>query len=113
MMITNGLYENSGQWLYRTGLPAKSRVGGGILAMVAGKYAVATFSPPLDGAGNSVRGQKAVQFIAEALRANRMGCLFDLFKPFEVDLLVIDDPYRFRYRMHFFSAITVLCRHPG
>jgi glutaminase len=73
MMITSGLYENSGLWLYRTGLPAKSGVGGGILAVVAGKYAVAAFSPPLDGAGNSVRGQKAVQFIAETLGANRMG----------------------------------------
>jgi len=70
LMMTNGLYENSGEWVYRTGLPGKSGVGGGILAVVPGKYAIAAFSPPLDEAGNSVRGQKAIEYVAETLKAN-------------------------------------------
>lgn len=68
--MTNGLYENSGEWVYRTGLPGKSGVGGGILAVVSGKFAIAAFSPPLDEAGNSVRGQKAIEYISETLRTN-------------------------------------------
>ena len=70
LMMTGGLYETSGSWIYRTGLPAKSGVGGGILAIVPGKFAVATFSPPLDEAGNGVRGQKAIEYISETLRVN-------------------------------------------
>ena len=70
LMMTGGLYETSGSWIYRTGLPAKSGVGGGILAIVPGKFAVATFSPPLDETGNSVRGQKAIEYISETLRVN-------------------------------------------
>ena len=64
LMMTNGLYEASGEWVYRTGLPGKSGVGGGILAVVPGKYAIAAFSPPLDKTGNSVRGQKAIEYIS-------------------------------------------------
>ena len=54
----------------RTGLPGKSGVGGGILAIVPGKFAIAVFSPPLDEAGNSVRGRKAIEYVAETLKAN-------------------------------------------
>jgi glutaminase len=67
LMLTTGLYENSGDWSFTTGLPAKSGVGGGIVAVVPGRFAVATFSPPLDKAGNSVRGQKAVESIITEL----------------------------------------------
>ncbi|RKG72410.1 glutaminase, partial [Corallococcus sp. CA049B] len=67
LMLTTGLYENSGDWSFTAGLPAKSGVGGGIVAVVPGRFAVATFSPPLDEAGNSVRGQKAVESIITAL----------------------------------------------
>jgi len=70
LMMTNGLYESSGKWVYRTGLPGKSGVGGGILAIVPGKFAIAAFSPPLDEAGNSFRGQKAIEYISETLWAN-------------------------------------------
>lgn len=70
VMMTNGLYEASGEWVYRTGLPGKSGVGGGILAIIPGKFAIATFSPPLDEAGNSVRGQRAIEYMSETLRAN-------------------------------------------
>ncbi|KGJ94469.1 glutaminase A [Colwellia psychrerythraea] len=70
VMTTAGLYENSGQWAYQVGLPAKSGVGGGIIAVSPGRFAVAVFSPRLDGAGNSVRAQQAINFIAEKLHAN-------------------------------------------
>lgn len=70
VMTTAGLYENSGQWAYQVGLPAKSGVGGGIIAVSPGKFAVAVFSPKLDAAGNSIRAQKAIDFIAESLHAN-------------------------------------------
>lgn len=70
IMATSGLYETSGDWLYWTGIPAKSGVGGGILAVVPGKMAIAVFSPPLDGAGNSVRGQQIIKELSQALGLN-------------------------------------------
>jgi len=70
VMATAGLYDDSGIWLYRVGLPAKSGVGGGIIAVAPGRFGIAVFSPPLDAAGNSVRAQKAIQDVSAALRAN-------------------------------------------
>lgn len=70
VMATAGLYDDSGKWLYRVGLPAKSGVGGGIIAVAPGRFGVAAFSPPLDAAGNSVRAQKAIQYVVEQLGAN-------------------------------------------
>ena len=58
-MVTAGLYERSGDWLYDIGLPGKSGVSGGIVTVAPGKGGLGTFSPPLDAAGNSVRGQLA------------------------------------------------------
>lgn len=69
-MTMEGLYTASGDWAYTVGLPGKSGVGGGILAIVPGKLAIAAFSPPLDEAGNSVRGQAAVATIAQTLGCN-------------------------------------------
>ena len=60
VMATAGLYDDTGKWLYHTGLPAKSGVGGGIIAVAPGKFGIAVISPPLDEAGNSVRAQKAI-----------------------------------------------------
>jgi glutaminase len=70
IMATAGLYDDSGKWLFRTGLPAKSGVGGGLMAVSPGKFGIGTFAPPLDAAGNSVRGQRAIADITTALNAN-------------------------------------------
>jgi glutaminase len=70
VMATAGLYDDSGKWLYQTGLPAKSGVGGGIIAVSPGKFGIAVISPPLDEAGNSVRAQRAIADISNALEGN-------------------------------------------
>ena len=67
VMATAGLYETTGDWLVATGVPAKSGVGGGIVAVMPGRFAIGTFAPPLDEAGNSVRGQKAIETIIKRL----------------------------------------------
>jgi glutaminase len=70
VMATAGLYDDSGKWLYHTGLPAKSGVGGGIIAVSPGKFGIAVVSPPLDDAGNSIRAQRAITAISNALGGN-------------------------------------------
>jgi glutaminase len=74
MMMLSGLYEESGQWAYTTGLPAKTGVGGGMIAIVPGTLAIAAFSPRLNQAGNSIRAMMVVREIAHQLRIN----LFDI-----------------------------------
>jgi glutaminase len=70
VLATAGLYEHSGQWLYDVGLPGKSGVAGGIVTVSPGKGGLGTFSPPLDAAGNSVRGQHVTRYLSEALGLN-------------------------------------------
>lgn len=70
VMATAGLYDDSGKWLFHTGLPAKSGVGGGLIAVSPGKFGIGTFAPPLDAAGNSVRGQRAITQISNSLGGN-------------------------------------------
>ena len=70
VMATAGLYDDSGKWLYRTGLPGKSGVGGGLIAVSPGRFGIAVVSPPLDEAGNSIRAQRAIADISNALGGN-------------------------------------------
>ena len=70
VMSIAGLYDDSGKWFYHTGLPAKSGVGGGLIAVSPGKFGIAVVSPPLDAAGNSIRAQKAITDISNALGGN-------------------------------------------
>jgi glutaminase len=70
VMATAGLYDDSGKWLYHTGLPAKSGVGGGIIAVSPGRFGIAVVSPPLDDAGNSVRAQKVIRDVSNTLHGN-------------------------------------------
>lgn len=75
VMATAGLYEYSGDWLYEIGLPGKSGVSGGIVTVSPGKGGLGTFSPPLDPAGNSVRGQLATKFLSQRLGLNLFASL--------------------------------------
>jgi glutaminase len=70
VMATAGLYDDSGKWLFMTGLPGKSGVGGGIIAVSPGKFGIAVISPPLDDAGNSVKAQKTIAEVSNALGGN-------------------------------------------
>jgi len=67
VMTISGLYETSGDWLFDVGIPGKSGIGGGILTVSPGKGALGTFSPLLDPAGNSVRGELAARHLARTL----------------------------------------------
>ncbi len=68
LMMTAGFYDESGEWSYTAGLPAKTGVGGGIVAIVPGEMAIAAFSPRLNEAGNSVRALNAINHISSTLR---------------------------------------------
>lgn len=70
VMSTAGLYDDSGIWFYNSGVPAKSGVGGCLIAVVPGKFGIAVVSPPLDKAGNSVKGQLAIKYVIEQLKVN-------------------------------------------
>jgi glutaminase len=61
VMTSSGMYDYAGEWVYRVGIPAKSGVGGGIIAALPGQFGLGTFSPPLDSHGNSVRGLKVCE----------------------------------------------------
>jgi glutaminase len=67
VMATAGMYETSGDWLFDVGVPGKSGIGGGIVAVSPGKGGLGTFSPLLDSAGNSVRGQLAARHLSRTL----------------------------------------------
>ncbi|MFL6352505.1 MAG: glutaminase A [Bryobacteraceae bacterium] len=78
-MTMAGLYDGSGGWAWHVGLPAKSGVGGGIVAIAPGKGAIAVFGPRLDEAGNSVKAQRVIEYVARKLD-------YDVFSPGSVGL---------------------------
>lgn len=73
IMMMAGFYNESGDWAYTTGLPAKTGVGGGIVAIVPGQLAIVGFSPRVNDAGNSVRSAKAINYIVKELGLNIFG----------------------------------------
>jgi len=75
VMMMAGFYDEAGLWAWQTGLPAKTGVGGGIVAIVPGRFAIAAFSPPVNEAGNSVRASRAIEYIGERLGVNLFGAV--------------------------------------
>lgn len=63
MLAAVGFYEHTGDWMFTSGLPAKTGVGGGIMGVIPGTFGIAAFAPPLDSSGNSVKAQKALLHI--------------------------------------------------
>jgi len=70
LIATVGFYEHTGDWLYTSGIPAKTGVGGGVMGVLPGVMGIAAFAPPIDSAGNSVKAQLAIRHIAERLGLN-------------------------------------------
>ena len=73
VMMMAGFYDESGAWAYNAGLPAKTGVGGGIVAVVPGRMAIVGFAPPLNEAGNSIRATEAIEYIVNQLNLNLFG----------------------------------------
>lgn len=73
VMATAGFYDESGEWMYSAGLPAKTGVGGGIVAVVPGKFAIAAFSPRVNEAGNSIKSMRAIRRISGELGVGVFG----------------------------------------
>lgn len=70
LIASVGFYEHTGDWLYTSGIPAKTGVGGGVMGVLPGGFGIAAFAPPLDEAGNSVKAQAAIKYIAQKLNVN-------------------------------------------
>ena len=70
LIATVGFYEHTGDWLYTSGIPAKTGVGGGVMGVLPGLFGIAAFAPPIDDAGNSVKAQLAIKYIMNKLELN-------------------------------------------
>ncbi len=86
-MLSCGMYDYAGEWAYRVGIPSKSGVAGGVVAVIPGVAGIGIYSPPLDAKGNSVRGIKVFEELSErfGLHAFETGyagpSFLDQFKP--------------------------------
>lgn len=67
LIATVGFYEHTGDWMYTSGIPAKTGVGGGVMGVMPGVFGISAFAPPLDGSGNSVKAQLAIKYIMNKL----------------------------------------------
>ena len=70
LIASVGFYEHTGDWIYTSGIPAKTGVGGGVMGTLPGVFGIAAFAPPLDEAGNSVKAQAAIKYIAREIGVN-------------------------------------------
>lgn len=70
LIASVGFYEHTGDWIYTSGIPAKTGVGGGVMGTLPGIFGIAAFAPPLDEAGNSVKAQAAIKYIAREIGVN-------------------------------------------
>ena len=70
MISTVGFYEHTGDWLYTSGIPAKTGVGGGVMGVRPGQFGISAFAPPIDQAGNSVKAQLAIKYVMNKLGLN-------------------------------------------
>ena len=70
MISTVGFYEHTGDWLYTSGIPAKTGVGGGVMGVLPGPFGISAFAPPIDQAGNSVKAQLAIKYVMNKLGLN-------------------------------------------
>jgi glutaminase len=78
VMTSSGMYDYAGEWVYRVGIPAKSGVGGGIIASLPGQFGLGTFSPPLDSHGNSVRGLKVCEALSSHFHLHMLNRTVDV-----------------------------------
>lgn len=73
LIATVGFYEHTGDWLYTSGIPAKTGVGGGVMGVLPGQFGIAAFAPPIDSAGNSVKAQLAIKHVMNKLGLSVFG----------------------------------------
>lgn len=73
LVATVGFYEHTGDWLYTSGIPAKTGVGGGVMGILPGLLGISAFAPPIDSAGNSVKAQLAIKYIMNKLGLSIFG----------------------------------------
>lgn len=73
LVATVGFYEHTGDWLYTSGIPAKTGVGGGVMGILPGLFGISAFAPPIDDAGNSVKAQLAIKHIMNRLGLSVFG----------------------------------------
>jgi glutaminase len=108
VMTSSGMYDYAGEWIYRVGLPAKSGVGGGIVAALPAQLGLGTFSPPLDSHGNSVRGLQVCETISTHFGLHMLNRSDDARNSIIADYTIGKSPSRRSRRPH---AQKILAAH--